>query len=78
MLLNEFSYNNSYQAIIDMTPYEALYERKCTSPVHWYETSEVTVIAPEYFKNTTKVVKEILARMEMALSRQKKKKILCQ
>ena len=27
--LVEFTYNNSYQASIKMTPYEALYERSC-------------------------------------------------
>ncbi|KAK6153522.1 hypothetical protein DH2020_013161 [Rehmannia glutinosa] len=35
--LVEFSYNNSYQATIGMAPYEALYGRKCRSPVHWDE-----------------------------------------
>ncbi|KAK6151883.1 hypothetical protein DH2020_014518 [Rehmannia glutinosa] len=35
--LIEFSYNNSYQATIGMAPYEALYGRKCRSPVHWDE-----------------------------------------
>nr|GEX90573.1 reverse transcriptase domain-containing protein [Tanacetum cinerariifolium] len=33
--LVEFSYNNSYHASIKATPYEALYERKCRSPVCW-------------------------------------------
>ena len=32
--LIKFSYNNSYQTTIGMTPYEALYGRKCRSPVH--------------------------------------------
>ena len=36
--LIEFSYNNSYQASLGMAPYEALYGRKCRSPVHWNET----------------------------------------
>ena len=31
--LVEFAYNNSYQASIQMTPYEALYGRLCRSPV---------------------------------------------
>ena len=31
--LVEFAYNNSYQASIQMTPYEALYGRSCQSPV---------------------------------------------
>ena len=29
ILLMEFAYNNSYQSSIGMTPYEALYDRKC-------------------------------------------------
>ncbi|KAL5571687.1 hypothetical protein UlMin_021284 [Ulmus minor] len=29
-----------YQAMIGMVPYEALYGRKCRSPVHWYETGK--------------------------------------
>ena len=31
--LVEFSYNNSYQASIQMAPYEALYGRPCRSPL---------------------------------------------
>ena len=32
--LIEFSYNNSYHASIGMAPFEALYGRKCRSPIH--------------------------------------------
>ncbi|WOG95287.1 hypothetical protein DCAR_0414599 [Daucus carota subsp. sativus] len=35
--LVEFSYNNSYHASIGMPPYEALYGRKCRSPICWDE-----------------------------------------
>ena len=35
--LVKFAYNNSYQATIEIATYEALYERKCRSPVHWDE-----------------------------------------
>ncbi|KAK6128508.1 hypothetical protein DH2020_037742 [Rehmannia glutinosa] len=38
--LAEFAYNNSYQATIGMAPYEALYERKCRSLLHWESRSE--------------------------------------
>ena len=38
--LVEFSYNNSYQATICMAPFEALYGRKCRSPIHWDEVGE--------------------------------------
>ncbi|KAL5578315.1 hypothetical protein UlMin_020014 [Ulmus minor] len=64
--LIEFSYNNSYQATIGMVPYEALYGRKCRSPVHWYETSETEVTTPEFFEDTTQAVKKIQARMKSA------------
>jgi hypothetical protein len=38
--LAEFSYNNSYQASIKMTPFEALYGRKCRTPLNWVEPGE--------------------------------------
>ena len=31
----EFSYNNSYQASLKMSPYEASYGRKCRTPLNW-------------------------------------------
>ena len=57
--LIEFSYINSYQTIIVMTPYEALYGRKCRSLVQWYETGETIVTAQEFVENTTNAVKKI-------------------
>ncbi|KAI3744715.1 hypothetical protein L1987_57806 [Smallanthus sonchifolius] len=33
--LIEFSYNNSYHTSINMAPFEALYGRKCRSPISW-------------------------------------------
>ena len=38
--LMEFAYNNSYQATIEMAPYEALYGRKCRTPVCWIKAGE--------------------------------------
>ncbi|KAK6147329.1 hypothetical protein DH2020_018241 [Rehmannia glutinosa] len=33
--LVEFAYNNSHQTTIGMAPYEALYGRRCRSPIYW-------------------------------------------
>lgn len=33
--LVEFAYNNSYQSSIQMAPFEALYGRRCRSPLYW-------------------------------------------
>ena len=38
--LMEFSYNNSYQSRIGMAPYEALYGRKCRTPICWIKLNE--------------------------------------
>ena len=69
--LIEFSYNNSYQATIGMAPYEALYGRRCRSPVHWYEAGESEITAPEFVEDTTQAVKKIQTRMKSAQIRQK-------
>ncbi|XP_071902691.1 uncharacterized protein [Coffea arabica] len=37
LTLVEFAYNNSYHSSIQMAPYEALYGRRCRSPIHWDE-----------------------------------------
>nr|XP_027062810.1 uncharacterized protein LOC113689203 [Coffea arabica] len=46
MTLVEFAYNNSYQASIQMAPYEALYGRRCRSPIHWDEVGEKKILDP--------------------------------
>ncbi|GJR77359.1 putative reverse transcriptase domain-containing protein [Tanacetum coccineum] len=38
--LIEFSYNNSYHTSIKAAPFEALYSRKCRSPVCWVEVGD--------------------------------------
>jgi hypothetical protein len=43
----EFSYNNSYQASLQMAPFEALYGRKCRTPLNWPETGENQVFGPD-------------------------------
>ncbi|GJZ99285.1 putative reverse transcriptase domain-containing protein, partial [Tanacetum coccineum] len=45
--LVEFSYNNSYHAIIKVAPVEALYSRKCHSPVCWAEVGQVQLTGLE-------------------------------
>ena len=44
--LIEFAYNNSYHSSIQIAPYEALYGRRCRSPVGWFEVGETTLIGP--------------------------------
>ena len=54
--LMEFSYNNSYQSSICMTPYEALYGRNCRTLVCWINLKEYRVIGPDIVKDTEEKV----------------------
>ncbi|GJS48785.1 putative reverse transcriptase domain-containing protein [Tanacetum coccineum] len=69
--LVEFSYNNSYQASIKAAPYEALYERKCRSPVCWSEVRDSQLTDPELIRDTTEKIVQIKNRLLAARSRQK-------
>ena len=51
--LVEFAYNNSYQASIQMAPYEALYGRPCRSPICWTEVGESSITGPDLIRDTS-------------------------
>ncbi|GJT72640.1 putative reverse transcriptase domain-containing protein, partial [Tanacetum coccineum] len=69
--LVEFSYNNSYHASIKAAPFEALYGRKCHSPVCWTEVGEVQLTSLEIVQETTEKIVQIKQRMQAARDRQK-------
>ena len=69
--LVEFVYNNSFQSSIGMAPYEALYGRKCRTPLCWTELSEKKVIGPDLIRETEEKVKMIRERLKVATDRQK-------
>ncbi|GJU62282.1 putative reverse transcriptase domain-containing protein [Tanacetum coccineum] len=69
--LVEFSYNNSYHASIKVAPFEALYGRKCRSPVCWAEVGEVQLTGPEIVQETTEKIIQIKQIIQAARDRQK-------
>ena len=69
--LIEFAYNNSYQSSIGMTPYEALYGRRCRTPVCWIELNEHKLIGPEIVKDTEAKVQVIRKRLKATSDQQK-------
>ncbi|GKE14850.1 putative reverse transcriptase domain-containing protein [Tanacetum coccineum] len=69
--LVEFSYNNSYHASIKAAPFEALYGRKCRSPVCWSEVGDSQLTGPEMIRETTEKIVQIKNRLLTARSRQK-------
>nr|GFA85832.1 putative reverse transcriptase domain, ribonuclease H-like domain, aspartic peptidase domain protein [Tanacetum cinerariifolium] len=69
--LVEFSYDNSYHASIKATTFEALYGRKCRSPIRWTEVREAQILGPELIQETTEKIVQIKQRMQAARDRQK-------
>lgn len=54
--LMEFVYNNSYEATIDMMPFEALYGKSCRSPVYWDEVGERKLLRPKLVQTTNEAI----------------------
>jgi len=69
--LIEFTYNNSFHASIGMVPYEALYGRKCRTPLCWYYDGETVLVGPELLEQTTAKMRMVRNRMQASQSRQK-------
>ena len=67
----EFSYNNIYQASIEMSRFEALYGRKCTTPLLWSGVGERSLFGPDIIKEAKEMVRLIKNRLKIAQSRQK-------
>ncbi|GJW24849.1 putative reverse transcriptase domain-containing protein [Tanacetum coccineum] len=67
----KFSYNNSYHASIKAAPFEALYGRKCRSPVCWAEVGDVQLTGPEIIHETTEKIVQIRQRLQAARDRQR-------
>jgi hypothetical protein len=71
LALAEFSYNNSYQTSLQMSPFEALYGRRCRTPLSWSETGERKIFGPDLVVETEDRVRIIQANLKIAQSRQK-------
>ena len=67
----EFSYNNSYQVSLKMAPFEALYGRRCRTPLMWDEVGDRQLFGPDLIKESEEKVKLIRNRLKVAQSRQK-------
>ncbi|GJX65743.1 putative reverse transcriptase domain-containing protein [Tanacetum coccineum] len=61
--LIEFSYNNSYHASIKASPFQALYGRKCRSPVCWAEVEDAQLTGPKLIHETTEKIVQIKQRI---------------
>ncbi|KAK8934918.1 hypothetical protein KSP39_PZI014856 [Platanthera zijinensis] len=72
IFLVEFAYNNSYQASIGMAPFEALYGRKCRTPLAWAEAGESKLSGKKEVEEATSLIRSIRERLLIAQDRQAK------
>ncbi|GJR70749.1 putative reverse transcriptase domain-containing protein [Tanacetum coccineum] len=64
--LVEFSYNNSYHTSIKAALFEALYGRKCRSPICWAEVGDSQLTGPEIIHETTERIVQIKSHIQAA------------
>ncbi|GKA07856.1 putative reverse transcriptase domain-containing protein [Tanacetum coccineum] len=69
--LIEFSYNNSYHTSIKAAPFEALYGRKCRSPICWAEVGDAQLTGLEIVRETTEKIIQIKHRLQASRDRQR-------
>ena len=72
----EFSYNNSYQASLNMAPFEALHGRRSQTPLMRDEVGDRRLFGPDLIKESKEKVKLIRDRLKVAQSRQRAMRIL--
>jgi hypothetical protein len=71
LALAEFAYNNSYQAILKMAPFEALYGRRCRTPLNWSQAGERTLFGPKLVQEAEEKGSVIRENLRVAQMRQK-------
>jgi hypothetical protein len=64
--LAEFAYNNIYQSSLRMAPFEALYGRRCRTPLNWSQPGERGVFVPDLVTEAERKVKLIRKNLEAA------------
>ena len=62
---------NQYQSSFQMAPFEALYDRRCRTPLSWSQTGEHKVFGPDLVIEAEEKVKVIQTNLKVAQSRQK-------
>jgi transposase InsO family protein len=64
--LAEFSCNNSYQESLKMVPFEALYGRRCHTPINWIEPGERMIFDPDLVIEIEEIVYRIQSNLNAA------------
>jgi hypothetical protein len=69
--LVEFAYNNGYHASLKMSPFEALYGRKCNTPVRCDNPADRVVVGLDILKEMEDQMIKIKHNLKVAKDRKK-------
>ncbi|WVZ96995.1 hypothetical protein U9M48_042566 [Paspalum notatum var. saurae] len=67
----EFFYNNSYQASLKKSPFEALYGKRCRTPLFWNQTGEKQVFGPDIIQDAEQQLRIVQENLRVAQSKQR-------
>jgi hypothetical protein len=65
----DFSYNNSYQKSLKISPFKVLYECKCRTPLFWNEPGENQAFGAEILREIERQVQVVREKLKLAQSR---------
>ena len=69
--LVEFTYNNGYQTSAKLSPFEILYDRKCTTPISWDNLTDRLMIGLEMVQEMKNMVRKVQQNLKESQDRQK-------
>ena len=70
--LADFAYNNGYQEYLNMSPFEALFGRKCNTPVSWDNLADRAVVAPKLLMEMEEKMVKIKHNLKVSQDRNKR------
>ena len=67
--LVEFAYNNGYHSSLKMSPFEAMYGRKCNTPISWDNPTGRVIVGPKLLKDMQDQMVKIKKNLKVAQDR---------
>ncbi|WVZ58042.1 hypothetical protein U9M48_008354 [Paspalum notatum var. saurae] len=71
MMRNCRKFNNSYQASLKKSPFEALYGKRCRTPLFWNQTREKQVFGPDIIQDAEQQLQIVQENLRVARSGQR-------
>jgi hypothetical protein len=64
--LVEFAYNNGYQTSTKLSPFEVLYDRKCTTPISWDKPVDRLMVGLKMLQEMESMLRQVQRNLKVA------------